>query len=220
MFHVKLPFRMPETLIEVAARLAALSGNERLLLLTPGPHGAALLPDLLAAFARHSCVVLDSERNRLMAMQNSGNVQCVLGRATRLPFIRHSFDAVLSFESLYAIRPPWTVLAEFHRVLVPDGKLLLLEPAAHGFLSALRDRLTGPGKRVFTVEEIKFRLARGDWEIQELVESLHVEEVRQPVYCLRAIKKENPAEPVPQFLTAREMMERRKKKSPPGEELP
>jgi hypothetical protein len=41
-----------------------------------------------------------------------------------------------------------------------------------------------------------------------------------PVYCALGIKKENPAEPVPQFLTAKEMIERRKKKIPAGEELP
>ncbi|MEK7856054.1 MAG: class I SAM-dependent methyltransferase [Acidobacteriota bacterium] len=200
---------------------AGLSGTERLLLLTPGPHGEQILPELLKQLSGHDCVVLESDRRRLLDVGNgSTKVHRVLGRAARLPFVKHSFDAILSFESLYAIRPPWTVLAEFHRVLVPDGKLILFEPAAHGVFSALRDRIAGPGKRIFTPEEVKFRLARGDWDIQQLEEIASVAGMRHPAYCVRAIKKENPAEPVPQFLTAKEMIERRKKKHPQGEELP
>src|SRR5258708_832470 len=131
--------RMAESIVDIAQRVARLTGAERILLLTPGPHGAAFVDGLLGMLDRSQCVVLDSDAARLKNVSASG----VCGRAVRLPFLKHSFGAVLSFESLYAIRPPWTVLAEFHRVLVPDGKLLLVEPASHGFFSMLRDRLTG-----------------------------------------------------------------------------
>jgi SAM-dependent methyltransferase len=207
---------------ELASKLAALSGAERLLLITPGPHGAQLLPALLKHFSQHSCTAIESNSDRLRPLKNgaSGKLNLVLGRATRLPFLKHSFDAIISFEALYSIRPPWTVLAELHRVLVPDGKLILSEPASHGALSALRDKISGPGKRVFSTEETKFRLARADWEIQHIEEGQRVSGVRYPLYFVRAIKKENPVEPVPQYMTANEMMARRKKKVPEGEELP
>jgi len=208
-------------IVDTAKRVCPLSGSERLLLVTPGPHGAEYLGALVAEFAGHTCTVLESNVRRLSKLPASSKKSGrILGRATRLPFKRHSFDAVLSFESLYAIRPPWTVLAEFHRVLVPEGKLLLVEPACHGFFSMLRDRLTGPGKRIFPLDEVKFRLARGDYAVDRTEENLRIDGTRWPLYCVHAIKKENPAEPVPQFTTAREMMERRKKKIPAGEELP
>jgi len=176
-----------------------------------------ILPGILKSVAQHAVTVLDSSSRRLSAASGQ---RCVRGQATRLPFVRHGFDCILSFESLYSIRPPWTVIAEFHRVLVPDGTLILLEPARHGFFSQLRDRISGPGKRIYSVDEIKYRLARADWEIQAVEESNGASEMPGRFYCVRALKKENAAEPVPQFLTAREMIERRKNKAPVGEELP
>jgi SAM-dependent methyltransferase len=213
---------MAETVVNVTQRVGRLTGHERILLLTPGPHGATSLSLLLPALAGHPCTVLDSSAQRLSSASQravANSAQIVGGRATRLPFIRHSFDAVISVESLYSIRPPWTVLAEIHRVLVPDGKLVLFEPACYGLFSSLRDKLTGPGKRIFEIDEVKARLARGDYAIDHIEENLRVDGFQWPAYCLRVIKKENPAEPVPQYRTAREMIAARKK-APAGEELP
>jgi SAM-dependent methyltransferase len=163
------------------ARLAQLSGRERLLLLTPGPHGAALLPALLRQFGAQTCVALDSDHGRLAAI----NGRRVLARATRLPFARHSFDALLACEALYSIRPPWTMLAELHRVLAPGGKLVLLEPARHGPLSALRDALIGLGQRVFSMEELKHRLTRAGFDVAS-AEETRVAELSAPVCCVQA----------------------------------
>ena len=211
---------MANQVLELAKTSADLAGTERLLFITPGPHGTAILPQLTQRFAQHSHTSLDSNARRFSQLAENANCHCVLGQATRMPFRKHSFDAILSFEALYSIRPPWTVLAEFHRVLVPDGKLILVEPSAHGFFSALRDKISGPGKRVFSIDDLKFRLARGDWEVQQVDESPATSDLPKSLYCVRALKKENPVEPVPQFLTARDLMERRKKKIPQGEELP
>jgi ubiquinone/menaquinone biosynthesis C-methylase UbiE len=199
-------------------RMLRFDGTARLLLITPGPHGSEILPALIGAFPTHSLTALESSLDRLR--QIGARIKRVRGTATRLPFKKHSFDAVVSFEALYSIRPPWTTLAEFHRVLAPNGVLVLCERSAHGFFSALRDKLTGPGKRVFSIEEIKFRLARADFQIESIESVENMSTLNAPAYVVRAVKIENPAEPVPQFLTAKEMMERRKKVPPVGEELP
>ncbi len=213
---------MFEAPIALAKELARLGEKARILLVTPGPHGEALLPELAAAFAAHPLALLESSLERLLllpALRNLGALR-VRGKGTRLPFKRHSFDAVFSFEALYSIRPPWTALAEFHRVLVPNGVLLLMEPSRQGIFSALRDKISGPGKRVFSLDEIKFRMARGDYAIEKIETLESVKGMARPAYFIRATKLENAAEPAPQFLTAKEMIERRKNKTPKGEELP
>src|SRR5471032_2386831 len=118
---------MPESAAQIAIRLAQFTGSERVLLITPGRHGEGILNCLLHEWshaAKAQCVVFDASPERLNAAQATApeKTRLLQGRATRLPFKRHSFDAILSFEALYAIRPPWTVLAEFHRVLIPSGK--------------------------------------------------------------------------------------------------
>jgi SAM-dependent methyltransferase len=211
---------MLNAIVSTTQKMAALNAASRVLLITPGPHGAGLLPELVAAFSTQSLVVLESSLERLRKLSASPRVCRVRGQGTRLPFKRHSFDAVFSFEALYSIRPPWTALAEFHRVLVPNGTLILMEPSRLGFFSEMRDKISGPGKRVFSIDEIKFRMARADYAIDG-VESLDaIEDMQRPAYFVRAIKLENAAEPAPQFLTAKEMIERRKNKNPVGEELP
>lgn len=211
---------MLNSIVSSTTKMAALSAGSRVLLLTPGPLGAQLLPELVAALPAQALVVLESSLERLRDISATARLGRVRGQGTRLPFKRHSFDAVLSFEALYSIRPPWTALAEFHRVLVPNGTLILMEPSRLGFFSMLRDKISGPGKRVFSIDEIKFRMARADFAIDR-VESLDAGGgMQRPAYFVRATKLENAAEPAPQFLTAKEMIERRKNKNPVGEELP
>jgi SAM-dependent methyltransferase len=167
----------------------------------------------------HRCVPLETQAARLKPFVGREKLQGILGQAARLPFHKKTFDTILSFETLFAVRPPWTTIAEFHRVLVPDGKLVLIEPQSLGFFSSMRDKVSGPGKRVFPLDEIKYRLARADWQVGEVRESVSLPEFPRPVYALAAIKKDNPVEPVPQYTTAQELIARRKT-FPKGEELP
>lgn len=213
-------------MLELFGKKIPLSSGARILLLAPGTGAAFLVSGLRGEKAAFGWTLLDSATERLGVVKSSLTpsgerpARCVVGSATRLPFKRHAFDAVISFEALVAVRPPWTVLAEFHRVLAPDGTLILFEPQSLGFFSALRDKISGPGKRVFSLAEIKSRLARGDYTVDAIDEFDAVNGLKRPSYCIRAIKRDNPVEPVPQFLTAKEMIERRKKNIPKGEELP
>ncbi|MCW8131456.1 MAG: class I SAM-dependent methyltransferase [Planctomycetota bacterium] len=195
---------------------------QRVLVIAPGPHGE-ILPSLAPALAASkSLVILDAQAvriGRVSAKLPGAAGRGVLGRAPRLPFRRHSFHAVVAVEALFAIRPPWTVIAEFHRVLVPDGRLILLEPAREGVFSKLRSRLVGPGKRVFALEEVKSRLARADFAIERGEERAPAAGYPAPANLIVAVKKENMAEPVPQVTTTREMRAKQRP-YPKGEELP
>ena len=213
-------------MLEVCGKNISLTAGARVLLLAPGPHAQAWMSQLRGKGEVLLWTLLDSSTRRLKVLnvplinQKTRPAHFIVAQAGRLPFKRHSFDAVLAFETLYSIRPPWTVLSEFHRVLAPDGSLILCEPQSLGFFSSLRDRISGPGKRVFPLDQIKSRLTRGDFTVEAVEELNAVKGFSRPAYCIHAIKRENPAEPVPQFLTAREMIQRRKKTHPAGEELP
>jgi SAM-dependent methyltransferase len=52
----------------------------------------------------------------------------VIGDLTYLPFAANAFDACINIVTLEHVREPACALAEIHRVLRPDGRLLLIVP--------------------------------------------------------------------------------------------
>ena len=212
-------------MISIGAHEWTWHAGQRVLLLAPGPFAGDALNLLQGKEGHLAWTCLDSAGLRLSRMNTALINQAtrpalfVQGRATRLPFRRHSFEAIISFEALYAIRPPWTVIAEYHRVLAPDGTLILFEPAWEDACSKLCSRLLGPGKRVYEMEEIEGRLTRADFLIEQAAHLPNPLPYPLPAYLIAAVKKENLAEPVPQVITTR-ALRAKQKKYPRGEELP
>lgn len=101
---------------------------EELVLVEPGPHMAKRLRARLAESSRQATVVE--------------------APAERLPFAAASFDVAVATLVLCTVPDPPAALAELRRVLVPGGRLLLLEHVRAGDEGSARwqDRLHGPWK--------------------------------------------------------------------------
>lgn len=56
------------------------------------------------------------------------NLEFLQGDCTDLPFEDHAFDCIVSFETLEHLEDQQGMLAEFDRILAPDGFLLLSSP--------------------------------------------------------------------------------------------
>ena len=82
----------------------------------PGASVTAVEPDALML-----------ERARRRAPGAAARIAVVEGRAEELPFAEASFDTAVSAFALCTVTDPAAALAELRRVLVPGGKLLLLE---------------------------------------------------------------------------------------------
>jgi len=83
-----------------------------------------------------------------------------------------------------------------------------------GALSALRDTFAGPGKRVFDLDEVRGLGHRADFDISKIEGPQPLSGMEFPAYCVLATKREFAAEPAPTFMTAKELIARRKPKPP------
>jgi ubiquinone/menaquinone biosynthesis C-methylase UbiE len=108
--------------------LPELEGSERVLEIGPGP--GLLLAQLaerqpLALGVDLSMGMLQRARARLS--RQGSPVGLVQGQATGLPYAAGSFDAVLMSFVFSAIPEGLAAMREFHRVLAPGGRLLLID---------------------------------------------------------------------------------------------
>ncbi|HEX6384171.1 MAG TPA: class I SAM-dependent methyltransferase, partial [Anaerolineae bacterium] len=87
---------------------------------------------------------------------------------TRLPFAAESFDLVTSFDVLYhrAVGDYQDALVEFHRVLKPDGRVLLRLPA-YNWLRSHHDDIIHTARR-FTTNELRQALIASHFAVEKL----------------------------------------------------
>lgn len=78
----------------------------------------------------HSPAMLEETRKRLVSC-GSGEVELRLGEMSHLPLPDASVECVVANMVLHHAADPAAVLAEVHRVLAPDGALLLADLARH-----------------------------------------------------------------------------------------
>jgi demethylmenaquinone methyltransferase/2-methoxy-6-polyprenyl-1,4-benzoquinol methylase len=93
-----------------------------------GKSGRVVLSDVNPA-------MLEIGRDRLLDQGFSGNVECIIADAERLPFEDASFDCVTIGFGLRNVTDKAAALKSMHRVLKPGGQLLVLEfstPVAPG----------------------------------------------------------------------------------------
>ncbi|MGL5838703.1 MAG: ArsR/SmtB family transcription factor [Sphingorhabdus sp.] len=83
----------------------------------------------------NSVEMLRLARAKLAGMPDAAKVQgyteIVLGDFNRLPFADGSFDTVLFHQVLHYAQAPENAIAEAARVLVPEGRLLIVDFASH-----------------------------------------------------------------------------------------
>ncbi len=118
-----------------AALLGALDGAGLGALLDVGT-GTGRMAELLAGRAAHvtaldkSPEMLRIARARLQALP-ADKVDLVQGDFTALPFPAGAFDTVLFHQVLHFAQDPGAVLAEAARVLRPNGRIAVVDLAAH-----------------------------------------------------------------------------------------
>lgn len=96
-----------------------------------GCGGGRLLQRVLAAGARkatgldHSPDMLELSRDRNSEAVERGALELVLADAAQLPWPDGTFSVALSANTFFFIEQPERVLAELHRVLSPEGHLII-----------------------------------------------------------------------------------------------
>lgn len=89
-----------------------------------------------------------ARKHHARSFDHLGNVRFERADATALPFADDSFDLVVGHSFLYLVPDRVAVLREIRRVLVPGGRLVLMEPHRDVSLpAALRHTLADPALR-------------------------------------------------------------------------
>ncbi|MER7767838.1 methyltransferase domain-containing protein [Kitasatospora sp. NPDC096140] len=100
----------------------------------------------------------------------------------RLPFGDDEFDGAYSMETLVHSYDPPRALAEFHRVLRPGGRLVLLgpmstvpldelEPGARALLEPYLDAMTMTGAKLYHARNLPRLLADAGFEVEEALDA-------------------------------------------------
>lgn len=174
--------------LQAVLEAVALEGRESLLDIPCGT--GELEPRLLERWPHLNIVGADLSARMLQqarAKDASGRVRWIEADATRLPLGDAAFDVVVCASSFHCFRQPQAALDEFHRVLRPQGRLMLVDWCDDYFtckLCSLWLRWTDPafyrtyalGDCRTLVEQAGFRVERGErfrisplWGLMRLV---------------------------------------------------
>ncbi|MFF0415153.1 methyltransferase domain-containing protein [Kitasatospora sp. NPDC004745] len=112
----------------------------------------------------------------------------------RLPFEDDTFDGAYSMETLVHSYDPPRALAEFHRVLRPGGRLVLLgpmstvpldelTPQARSVLEPYLDAMVFPGAKIYHARNMPQLLADAGFEVEEALDATpYYEPTSEAVY--------------------------------------
>ncbi|MGA5822460.1 methyltransferase domain-containing protein [Kitasatospora sp. NPDC094028] len=127
--------------------------------------------------------VLLAEARRLSARAAlDGRTAFRWGDYHRLPFGDGEFDGAYSMETLVHSYDPRRALAEFHRVLRPGGRLVLIGPMSLGPLDEMEPRLRTllepyldahvlPGARIYHARNLPHLLTEAGFEVEEAMDA-------------------------------------------------
>ncbi len=139
-----------------------------------GCGGGALVRFMVRQGARAiglECGAAQLERAR--AAEPAGGERYVAGRGEALPFADGGFDVVIFFNSLHHVEVAYqaTAIAEAARVLVPGGRLFVMEPLAEGrYFEIMKPVEDETEVRAAAYAALKAAVTEGAWRaLQEQV---------------------------------------------------
>lgn len=97
--------------------------------------------------------------------RNAKNLHCVVTPVDHLPFLDGELDTVLFLEVLEHLTDDAAGIREVHRVLIPEGKLVLSVPVPPGEIN--ENDPWGHKREGYTLEELEALLENQGFEVQD-----------------------------------------------------
>ncbi len=115
---------------------------------------------------------------KMIEIASQRDTAVLLASGEQLPFCDWCFGAVFLITTMCFIEQPLSVLREVHRVLVPDGKLVLAVMPAHSTWTQFYEEEKHRGHPLYTraifrsPDELIDLIERGDFSVQNTVSTL------------------------------------------------
>jgi ubiquinone/menaquinone biosynthesis C-methylase UbiE len=146
---------------EMILDIACGTGELERLLLEDFPHLRIIGVDI-------SEKMLDIARSKLA---DRPNLEFLQASAIALPFQDHSFDLVVTASALHYFEPPVDSLKEMHRILKPNGKLIVMDWCRDYWVCQALDlflKISDPAhKTCYSQRELRDFLSTSGFEIED-----------------------------------------------------
>ena len=115
---------------------------------------------------------------KMIEVASQRDTAVLLARGEQLPFGDRCFGAVFLITTMCFIKQPLSILREVHRVLVPDGKLVLAVMPSHSTWTQLYEEMKPQGHPLYTHaifrshDELINLIERGDFSVQNTFSTL------------------------------------------------